>query len=419
MKRTRVFFVAVLTAAALLVAGAMTWRTIGGDQAGTRPKVIREEIVRVQVVTPPPLVQWVQDAADAFNATKQKTGDAVIEVEILPLDGLAALGKWERDDFAARKSVALQGDNLSTVAVQADDSHPTAWIADSRYLIDFANESIRDRLGRDVFLSDGQYRFRPLAKTVLTWGLFRDRGAPLLENLGPISWSTVHRASIAPTGWKELGGDPAWGNFKFAVAEPGGNVSGLGVVVSAAGEYIDRNNLSIEDLNDQDFKRWLGEVMEGAANVSGDRRSAAENIALFGFAAGDGGQFLESELLGYMDGIHARWQEPVIFHYPKVTVGFEYLFAIYAGGETSAAQKNGALAFQKYLLSEAQQLRALSFGLRPADPRISVTDTGESLFVRWQKLGVKEEIRSTSEMQPIQREVLTALVRWGRTEVAP
>lgn len=418
MKRARVVFVSVLSAAALLVVGALVWRTVWGGSAGPDLNANRGEVVRIQVITAPPAAPWVQSAADAFNATEEKAGDAVIEVEIVPMDGLAALGKWERDDFAALPAGA-DSDDLSSEEFQAIDTYPTAWIADSRFLVDYANESIRDRLGRDVFLSDGQYRVRILAETVLTWGLFRDRGAPLLENLGPISWSTVHKAAAAPTGWRELGGDPAWGHFKFAVAGPGESVSGLAATVSAAGAYFEANPVSVEEVTDPEFRRWLGEAMEAAANVSGDRRSAAENIALFGFAAGDGGQFLESELLWYMEGIQTRWQEPMIFHYPKVTVRLEYPFAIWAGGETSAAEKNAALAFQRFLLSEAQQRKALSFGLRPGDPGVSVSATEDSLFVRWQRLGVREEFPRASEMKSPKRELLTAILRLGEVEETP
>ena len=75
-------------------------------------------------------------------------------------------------------------------------------------------------------------------------------------------------------------------------------------------------------------------------------------------------------------------------------------FAIWVGPETSALQKNAALEFQRFLLSEPQQRKALSFGLRPADPSLAVDDTDDSLFVRWQSLGVRNEIQGTDVMQP-------------------
>ena len=133
-----------------------------------------------------------------------------------------------------------------------------------------------------------------------------------------------HKAAVAPTGWKELGGDPAWGNFKFAVAAPGKSVGGLAAIITAAGEYYDRNDVSVEDVSDPKFGTWLAEVMGAATNVSGDRTSAAGNVAQFGFTAGDGGSSWKAKLLGKMEGIRTRWQEPIIIHYPKWTTWFDF-----------------------------------------------------------------------------------------------
>jgi hypothetical protein len=411
MNRTRVFVVAVLSAAALLVVGTLVWRTISGDSAGFSLAASRQQMVRITVITALPVEPWVRAAAEEFNANGNSKDGASIEVEVIPMDGLIALGKWERNDFGALPT-DMRPQDLPTGEGGDLNSFPTAWIADSRYLVDLANVANRNRLGRDLFLSDGQYRVRPLAKTLLTWGLFRSRGVALLENVGPISWSTVHKAAIAPTGWKELGGDPSWGNFKLAVASPGKTVAGLAAIITAAGEYFDRNDVSVEDLSDPEFATWLAEVMGAATNLSGDKTSAAENVALFGFTAGDGGQFLESELLRNMEGIQTRWQEPVIVHYPTVTTWFDFPFAIWVGPETSAEQKNAALEFQRFLLSEAQQRRALSFGLRPTDSALAVDAADDSLFVRWQKLGVRVDIPPANIMQPPNRKLLPELWNW-------
>ena len=198
------------------------------------------------------------------------TGSAPVEVEVIAMDGLDALGRWERNEFGALPADILPHD-LPPEDRAALDAFPTAWIAESRYLVEMANTSNRDRLGRDLFLSDGQYRVRSVAETLLTWGLFRSRGVALLENLGPVSWSTVHEAAVAPTGWKELGGDPSWGNFKLALAAPGKTVAGLAAIITAAGEYYDRNDLSVEDVSDPEFLIWLDEAM-AAANISSGNR---------------------------------------------------------------------------------------------------------------------------------------------------
>ncbi len=410
MNRTRLFIVAVLSASALFVVGVLVWRTVGvggsPDAAASSPGV-----VRIQVVTALPVEQWVRAAAEEFSATGIGPDNAGIEVEVLPLDGLVALGKWERNEFSALKADTLPEDRTPG-ASESLSSFPAAWIADSRDLVAIANASNREQFGQDRFLSDGQYRMRPLAKTLLVWGLFRSRGAPLLENLGPLSWDTIHKAAVAPTGWKELGGDPAWGNFKLAVAASGQSAGGPAAILTAAGEFFDRTEVTVEDLSDPGFGSWLTELMGAASGFGGGGTSAAESVAVFGYTAGDGGQFLESDLLQSMEGIQTRWHEPVVIHYPRVTTWFDFPYAIWVGPETTALEKNAALAFQEFLLSEEQQRRALEFGLRPADPSVQVDAVAGSLFGRWQRLGVQGEDLHVEEMNPTTRDLLTALTRW-------
>lgn len=410
MNRTRIFLVTVLSAAALFVVGALAWRTIAGVD-GPGLEAPRTEAIRIQVIAALPVERWVQAAADEYNAGGHSSDGPTIEVDVIPMDGHVALGKWERNSFSALATDVLP-EELSRDEFEALQFFPTVWIADGRYLVDIANASFRVQFGQDRFLSDGQYRIKPLAKTVLVWGLFRSRGVPLLENLGPISWSTVHRAAVAPTGWKELGGDPAWGNFKLAGPVSVSGASGAAAVMAAAGEFYGKTEVSVEDLADPRFGIWLAELMEAATNFSGGGTSSAESVAIFGYTAGDVGQFLESELLQNMEGIQTRWQEPIVFHYPNVTTWFDFPFAIWEGPETSALQKNAALAFQEFLLSDAQQLKALEFGLRPVDPKLPVDAAAGSLFERWQRLGVQKEVVAIEEMRPADRDILSALARW-------
>ena len=411
MIRTRLFIVTVLSGAALFVVGALAWRTIGGDGSGPGLAAPRPEVIRIQVIAALPVERWVQAAADEFNAGGPSTDGPTIEVAVIPMDGHVALGKWERNGFSALDREVLPGD-LSRDEFLALQSFPTVWIADGHYLVDIANASFQEQFGQDRFLIDGQYRIKPLAKTLLVWGLFRSRGVPLLENLGPISWSTVYKAAAAPTGWKELGGDPAWGNFKLGVAVSGSSVSGSAAIMAAAGEFYGKTEVTVEDLSDPRFGVWLAELMQAATNFSGGGTSTAESVAIFGYTAGDGGQFLESDLLWNMEGIQTRWQEPIVLHYPNTTTWFDFPFAIWVGPETSALQKNAALAFQEFLLSDAQQLKALEFGLRPVDPGLPVNAAAGSLFERWQRLGVQKEVVAIEEMRPVDRDILSALGRW-------
>ena len=91
---------------------------------------------------------------------------------------------------------------------------------------------------------------------------------------------------------------------------------------------------------------------------------------------------------------------------------------VWIGPETSALQKNAALEFQRFLLSEEQQQRALEYGLRPANPNVPVDATESSLFAQWQEQGVQNVVPRTSAMRSPDRDVLLTLLRWFELNVA-
>ncbi len=413
-RRTQAVFFLVIGAVLLLVGGGLAWRQFGpaGTATTTAPlaAVTPRGPVQVRVLTALPVEPWVREAARQFNEGDVTQDGQPVQVEVVAIDGLTALGKFDRDDFgtlADRAREELTPEELARLQT----TFPTAWIPDSRYLVELANASYKERIGRDVFLTDGEYRARPVAISLFAWGLYQTREAILQQKFGDINWKTIHDAAIAKGGWPELGGEAPWGFFKLVVPNPRRNVGGLAAMVAAAGEYYDRTNITVEDVTNPEFQKWLGELMGALTDVSGASAYTAEDFALFGYSVGDGGQLLESDLLNNMEGIRTRWSDPLVMRYPKYVTWFDFPFSIWVGPETTAAEKNAALQFQQFLLSPEIQKLAVQQGLRPANSEVSVTE-GESLFTQWQGQGVEAVVPRTTRMASPSREVLLALLRW-------
>lgn len=412
MNRTRVVFLSIVVLALVVVAASLVWRSVNRPEPLT---VAPQGPVQVRVLTALPVEPWVREAAKAFNALA-RDGDAratlegePIQVEVIAMDGLVALGKWDRDEFGVlgeRTPEELTAEEKARLA-----RFPTAWIPDSRYLPELANVTYKERLGRDVFLTDGEYRARPIAISLFAWGIFESRAQVLEAQFGEIDWRTIHDAATARGGWPELGGKPEWGFFKLVVPNPRKNVGGLAAMIAAAGEYYHRPDISTADVTQPEFQRWLKELMGAVTDVSGGSPYTAEDFALFGYSVGDGGQLLESDLLTNMEGIETRWGEPLRIYYPRYVTWFDFPFTVWMGPETSALEKNAALAFEQYLLSPEVQQKAVAYGLRPANPKVAVQE-GESLFVRYEERGVRAVVPRTDAMRSPDREVLLALLRW-------
>ncbi len=415
MNRTRWIFITIITVAIVIVAGTLIWRASTGTTADSGLTVARPDDVNVRIITALPVEPWVRSAAEQFNAESHAVDGAEINVEIIAMDGLTALGRWDRNDFDALEA-GVRPEDLSEAERAALSNFPTAWIPDSRYLVELANAAYKERLGRDVFLTDGQYRARPVAISLFTWGIYASRAAVLEEKFNEINWQTIHDAAMARGGWPELGGDSAWGYFKLAVPDPSKNVGGLAAMIAAAGAYYGRTDISVEDVTNPEFQAWLGELMNAVTNISGGSAYTAEDFALFGYSQGDGSQLLESDLLQNMQGILTRWEEPLQIYYPEFVTWFDFPFTVWVGPETSALEKNAALEFQRYLLSAEQQQKALVYGLRPANPDVAVNASDDSLFVRWADQGVQPVVPRTTAMRSPDRDVLLALLALVRPE---
>jgi hypothetical protein len=402
MNRTRVIFFVILgIAVVIVIAGLVVTQVIlpaSPSRADVTPPA-SDEPIQVRVVCAIPVESWVNEAAKSFNASGQLLDGRPIEVTIIPMDGLTAMGYYEREEM---------------------DPLPTAWIPDSRYLVDLVNATYKTKRDRDVFLTDGEYRARPIATSLFSWGIYKSRADVLEARYGDVNWRVIHDAAMAKGGWREIGGADCaecaqWGYFKLIVPNPRKSVAGLSAMVAAAGEYYQETRITVEDVTDPDFQVWLGELMGAVTNYSG--AYSVEDLALFGYSMGDGGQLLESDLLVNMAGIQTRWDDPLVIEYPEYLTWFDFPFTVWMGPETTAQEKNAALVFQQYLLSSEQQEKALARGLRPANLQVPLDAPG-SLFVQWQDQGAMTQLPRFNRMRDPDREVLLALLRWYDLNVA-
>jgi len=394
MSRTRIVFFVVVLAAVLIVAGSFLVRWLGQQEGVVTAPT--KETLEVRIVCALPVEPWVREAARQFNAEKHTLEGQPIEVSVIPMDGLTAMGRYEREEM---------------------DPLPTAWIPDSRYLVELVNAAYKEKLGRDVFLTDGEYRARPIAVSLFSWGIYSSRAEVLRAKYGEIDWQAIHDAATTKGGWPELGGEAGWGYFKLVVPNPRKNVGGLAAMVAAAGEYYQKTNIDTADVTDSEFQAWLGELMGAVTDFSSLGSYSVENLALFGYSMGDGGQLLESDLLSHMAGIQTRWEDPLVIVYPQYLTWFDFPFTVWMGPETTALEKNAALEFEKYLLTPEVQQLAVERGLRPANPEVPVTGE-DSLFVRWQEQGAMTIVPRTTAMRSPDRDVLMALLRWFDLNVA-
>jgi len=391
MTKTRAIFIALILIVAIVIGASFIVR-----RSGTNP-LAKVEPLSVRIICALPVEPFVREAAARFNAEGHKLEGRPIQVTVVPMDGLVAMGRWERQEM---------------------NPIPTVWIPDSRYLVELVNATYKGTLGRDIFLTGGEYRARPIATSLFAWGIWQSREEVLRQKYGDeITWRDIHDAVLAKGGWPDLGGKPEWGYFKLVVPNPRRNVGGLMAMVAAAGEYYGKTRLEVADVTNPEFQAWLKELMSAVTDFSSFGAYSVENLALFGYSMGDGGQLLESDLLANMAGIQTRWVEPMVIRYPTYITWFDFPYSIWMGDETTAEEKHAALVFEEYLLTPEIQQLAVAQGLRPANPEVPITGEN-SPFTRWQDQGVMIVVPRTTRMREPDREVLLALLRWFDLNIA-
>lgn len=386
MNRTRLVFFIVIAIALLVVGASIVMRQMGVKS----PIVQAPAALEVRVVCALPAESFVRQAAEQYNQEGHKLEGHPVHITVIPMDGLTAMGRWEREEM---------------------DPIPTVWIPDSRYLVELVNATYKEKRGRDVFLTGGEYRARPIATSLFSWGIYQSRAQVLRQKYGEVSWKGIHDAATAKGGWPDLGGQAEWGYFKLVVPNPHKNVGGLMAMVAAAGEYYGKTRIETTDVTNPAFQAWLKELMGAVTDFSSLGSYSVENLALFGYSMGDGGQLLESDLLQNMAGIQTRWADPLVIVYPKYLTWFDFPFTIWMGEETTALEKNAALDFEQYLLKPEVQRLAEQRGLRPANTEVAIGGE-DSLFKRWQEQGAMIVVPRTTAMRSPDREVLLALLRW-------
>ncbi|MBC7261864.1 MAG: hypothetical protein H5T63_07595, partial [Chloroflexi bacterium] len=154
MNRTRLVFVLVLLLAIAIVAASFVVQRAGG----VKPLIEQPQALEVRIVCALPVEPFVQEAARKFNAENHKLEGRPIKVTVEPMDGLTAMGRWEREEM---------------------NPIPTVWIPDSRYLVELVNATYKEKLGRDIFLTGGEYRARPIAISLFSWGIYASRAQVL------------------------------------------------------------------------------------------------------------------------------------------------------------------------------------------------------------------------------------------------
>jgi Ca-activated chloride channel family protein len=192
----------------------------------------------------------------------------------------------------------------------------------------------------------------------------------------PLGWADIAELSTSEEGWAAYG-YPEWGEFKLGHTHP--NHSNSGIVSIIAETYAGtgkQRDLTVDDLADPNARNFVAAVESSIIHYG-------RSTGFFASRMFERGPSYLSAAVMYENLVVAQeskrlsgesFQLPVVAIYPKEgTFWSNHPYAILNAPWVTDEQCEAAEAFEAFLLDRPQQLRALEYGFRPADPSIPLT----------------------------------------------
>lgn len=331
--------------------------------------------------------QWLEAAVAAFETSGITANGAPIEIE------LRGLGSRE----------AMQ-------SLVDGSLKPDVWSPASDLWVTLINEDWQQRTGQPLIAASGADAPRLLVLTPLVLVAWQQR-AVALSNSGQTIWRNLHSAITAPDGWGAKG-HPEWGVVKWGHTLPTSSNSGLQALLLLAYDYHGKSSgLSVADVQNPEFERWLTEIEQGAS-FSDSSGTLMNDMVAFGPSKFDVVATYENLALEQMANARNRWNDDLTLIYPPANLWSNHPYAILDAEWVTPAKRAAARQFGDFLLSQGQQEHAVQLGLRPVLANVPLDSAG-SPFTRNATAGVKLDVPTLVEVP--KADVLNALLdAWTR-----
>jgi Ca-activated chloride channel family protein len=307
--------------------------------------------VEVNIVYGSEKEAWLVPLVEAYNEQKNKTeGGATIVINAEPM------GSIESADAIVEGLI-----------------QPTVWSPASSVYVPVANAKWRSGEHADDLVVDTPEDLVLSPVVIAMW-------RPMAEALGwpneALGWADIAEMAISEEGWAAYG-YPEWGSFKFGHTHP--NFSNSGIISVIAEAYAGagkQRGLTMEDIRDPQVKEFMAEVESSIIHYG-------RSTGFFANRMFERGPSYLSAAVMYENLVVAQeskriagesYQQEVVAIYPKEgTFWSNHPYAILNAPWVTEEQREAASLFRDYLLAEPQQLQAIQYGFRPADPGIPLT----------------------------------------------
>jgi Ca-activated chloride channel family protein len=249
---------------------------------------------------------------------------------------------------------------------------PTVWSPASSVYIPVANAEWKKNHTDDLVIGSPN----DLVLSPVVIAMWR----PMAQALGwpdkSIGWADIAALATSEEGWQAYG-HPEWGQFQFGHTHPEYSNSGLvSIIAEAYAGARKTRGLTENDLQSSDLKEFMTNVEKSVIHYGTSTGFFAERMFERGPSYLSAAVMYENLIVAQetkrLNGESS--QIPVVAIYPKEgTFWSNHPYVVLNAPWVTEEQKVAAGIFETYLLDAPQQLKALEYGFRPANPAIPLT----------------------------------------------
>jgi len=294
---------------------------------------------------------WIEDVAADFNSRHIVACDGPITVKATPM-----------------------GSGASMQTVLDGSRQPDIWSPAGNVWITLINSQWQAKHG-STLIATGANDTPSLVSSPVVIAMWKPQAEALGWPKKALGWSDIAKLSTDPQGWRAYG-HPEFGDFKFGHTNPTTSNSGLDAVIATNYAAINKQRgLTNEDVANPTTKNFVANVETSVIHYGDSTGFFADKM----FSNGPG--YLSATVMYESLVVEANSGKkyphlafPVVAIYPKEGTFFsDHPFTILQGSWVTPAKKAAALAFRNFLLDTPQQQKALQYGFRPADTKISLS----------------------------------------------
>ncbi|GIV53476.1 MAG: VWA domain-containing protein [Candidatus Kapaibacterium sp.] len=297
-------------------------------------------VITITIAYSPEKDKWLTEQISRFNEQRLTVNDRRVRVEGI-----------NKSSGAARTEI-----KNGTLQVTVWSPSASTWL-----------EVLKQETGnQNVAISN-----KPLVLTPVVIAMWQ----PMAEAMGwpnkPIGWKDILDLTNDPQGWGRFG-HPEWGRFSWGHTDPEISTTALSTLIAefyaATGK---REGLTIADVQSEEATRFIRDLGRSIKHYGYNTLIFSENMKKFGMSYISAFPMEEITLIDFNK--FNPPPTPLVAIYPaEGTFWHDNPFIIMASATTD--ERDAAEQFYEFLLSEESQRAAMSFGFRPANPNVPLTD---------------------------------------------